>query len=75
MLAKFSATNRDRKIALWVTIDGHAQNIWDIERKACTDSVLKAIQSAFQLGFENGSRSITRSSLSVVREWEDLRDG
>lgn len=75
MKAKFSATNRDSKIALWVTVDGHAQNIWDIEKKACTESVQKAIQSAFQLGFEMATHSIAFPHLVIKREWEDLRDG
>ena len=75
MKAKFSATNRDRKTALWVTVDGRHQNIWDIEKKACTKSVQKAIQSAFQLGFEMATQSLKFPELAIEQEWEDLRDG
>lgn len=75
MLAKFSATNRDRKIALWVTINGLHINIWDIEKKACTKRVQKAIQSAFQLGFEMAIDAVQFPQLAIEREWEDLRDG
>jgi len=75
MKAKFSATNRDRKTALWVTVAGRSQNIWDIEKKACTESVQKAIQSAFQLGFEMATQSLKFPELAIEQEWEDLRDG
>lgn len=74
MKAKFSATNRDRKTALWVTVDGRHQNIWDIEKKACTESVQKAIQSAFQLGFEMAIDAVQFPELAIEREWEDLTD-
>jgi hypothetical protein len=44
-------TKRDAKIAVWVNMpSGDKYNIWDLEDKECSVTVINAIASAFERG-------------------------
>ena len=61
MTPKFSTTQRDGKVALWVSMpDGRKHNIWDVSPHNWSEEVQKAIVSAFYRGAECSKMLVTR---------------
>jgi hypothetical protein len=82
--AKFFTTLRNKKISLWVELEGAEQgpwNIWDLTPKECTAEVMKAVQSAFERGIELTELEVRRTHklfyvrTSPLEKWEDRKDG
>lgn len=72
----FMTSERNKKIALWLLVDGQQQNIWDIQKRCVTPEVLRAVQSAFELGIryalKESETALRRVELYWDRDWEDL---
>ncbi len=61
MKRELTITDRNGRAALWI----NDMNIWDLEHSEVTEAVLSAIKSAYERGYEEAKKTMSRTTYGM----------
>lgn len=77
--AKFKTTERNGKVAIWILFsegtrkDNRLWNVWDLPQYPTMEEVMKAISSAYELGWKHKMASMNSCINQSVNMEIDMR--